>query len=98
MSKRSNACDISPKVRQIVYERDKGCCVFCGSPNNIQQAHLIARSGGGLGIPENLVLACWHCHFKLDQSTNSKHMKMRQRTYLQELYPGFTDEMRRYKK
>lgn len=72
-SKRAKACDISPKVRQIIHERDKGC-VFCRlgymlppedefttCTGTLQIMHYIPRSQGGLGIPENLALGClWH--------------------------------------
>ena len=49
MSKRSKACDISPKVRQIVYDRDGGCCIICGK-QGIPNAHYISRAHGGLGV------------------------------------------------
>ncbi len=50
MSKRSKACDISPKVKKKVWERDNHCCIICGSPYAMPNAHYIARSQGGLGI------------------------------------------------
>lgn len=73
MSKRSKACDITPKVRQQIYARDCGC-IFCQrdymmppedefttTRGMLQIMHYIPRSQGGLGIPENLALGCvWH--------------------------------------
>jgi 5-methylcytosine-specific restriction endonuclease McrA len=69
-SRRTKACDISEKIRKIVYARDSyddcPCCVFCGVSRNLELAHFIGRSQGGLGIPENLITACQSCHKKLD--------------------------------
>jgi 5-methylcytosine-specific restriction endonuclease McrA len=42
---------------QYVFERD-GFCLFCGNPNNLTPAHVIARSQGGSDSPNNIVAAC----------------------------------------
>lgn len=74
MSKRSRACDITPKVRAKIHERDMGACIFCRagymmppedefatSRGMLQIMHFIPRSQGGLGIQENLAIGCiWH--------------------------------------
>lgn len=74
MSKRSKACDITPKARSQVNARDMGACIFCRagymmppedefgtSRGMLQIMHYIPRSQGGLGIPENLAVGCvWH--------------------------------------
>ena len=65
--KRTKACSISTKTKLIVYERDKGCCIFCGKIG-LPEAHIIPRSHGGLGCEENIVTACRSCHDKLDNS------------------------------
>jgi len=46
MSKRSNACDISQKVKEIVWDRDYHRCVFCEKyvPKTCANAHFIKRS------------------------------------------------------
>ena len=31
--------------------------------------HVISRSKGGLGIPENTVTGCIECHYKMDQTS-----------------------------
>lgn len=53
MSKRSEACSISIKTKQIVYDRDNQKCIICGKyvPMSNANAHYIKRSQGGLGIP-----------------------------------------------
>ena len=95
-SKRSKACDISSAVRREVQERDK-ICIFCGSPCALEIAHYISRGAGGLGIKENLTLACHTCHDLLDHSGLRAYREW-QKSYLDDLYPDFKDEDRRYHK
>ena len=71
--KRTKACEISKKTKLIVYERDGGCCIFCGKIG-LPEAHVIPRSHGGLGCPENIITVCRSCHDKLDNSTERKKM------------------------
>lgn len=67
-SKRTKACDITPKVRKQVNERDHKRCVVCGGRYGTQIAHIfVNRSQGGLGVKENLAVLCFTCHQKLDQ-------------------------------
>ncbi len=46
MSKRSNACDITQKVKGIVWNRDNKKCIYCGKyvPKTCANAHFIKRS------------------------------------------------------
>ena len=68
MSKRSKACEIPPKVKEIVWNRDNQRCISCGIwvPKTFANAHFIKRSQGGLGIPENIVTLCSKCHYEED--------------------------------
>lgn len=86
MSKRSNACEISTKVRQAVYMRDNGKCIICGSNRGIPNAHFIKKSQGGLGIEENVVTMCPDCHYEEDfgQDTNLYEYKIE--NYLRACY------------
>lgn len=45
-SKRSKACEISQKVKEIVWRRDKQKCIYCGIyvPKSCANAHFIKRS------------------------------------------------------
>lgn len=45
-SKRTKACEISQKVKEIVWNRDKQCCVICGInvSKSCANAHYIKRS------------------------------------------------------
>ena len=68
MNKRSRACEISQKVKEIVWNRDKHKCIYCERyvPKTFANAHFIKRSQGGLGIPENIVTLCSECHYQED--------------------------------
>lgn len=99
-SKRTKATSISQSVKEIVWERDNRCCIFCGMPLPMSMAcvHFISRANGGLGIKENIVTGCMDCHRKLDQSINRKSMTNFVRQYLDKFYPLFDDDKRIYKK
>ena len=88
MHKRTRACAISKKTKDIVYKRDQGCCIFCGAPG-LPEAHVIARSQGGLGIEQNIVTVCRICHDKMDNSTDRKRMLNEAADYLKRFYPDW---------
>lgn len=94
MSKRSRACEFTPKVRKEIKERDGGC-IFCqytgysGFPAT-QIMHYIPRSGGGLGIAKNGALGCVKHHQELDNGVNSEPLKRYFREYLKGKYPDWT--------
>lgn len=73
MHTRTRACAIPKEVKLIVYERDHERCIFCGSPG-LPEAHVIPRSHGGLGVPQNIITVCRSCHDKLDNSTDRQQM------------------------
>jgi 5-methylcytosine-specific restriction endonuclease McrA len=91
MSKRTKALAIPKEVKARVWERDGGCCVYCGSPLAAPVAHYIARSHGGLGIEENILSLCQNCHRKYDQSTKRNEMRVFFRDYLQSKYPEWDE-------
>lgn len=88
MHKRTKACAITPKVRQIVEDRDGYCCIFCGNPGR-GEAHVISRAHGGLGIPENIVTVCRPCHGRMDNSVHREIYVNRAKDYLRGLYPDW---------
>lgn len=88
MSKRSKLCDISPSVRDLVMNRDKGC-VVCGSRSALTIAHVfINRSHGGLGVKENLCVLCIKCHHDYDNGfkEDSNRIKDHVQSYMHKLY------------
>lgn len=104
-SKRTKACDISPKVRHEVHQRDGGC-IFCQankfmppegefitSLGVIQIMHFVPRAQGGLGIPENLAEGCvWH-HTLLDNGKGTREEMLRIfESYLRLNYPNWNRE------
>ena len=97
-SKQTKACDISKKVKDEVWDRDEHCCIICGNPNAMPNAHYIARSHGGLGIPQNIVTLCLDCHFDYDHTCLRKLYKDIIQGYLKSKYDGWNEEELIYKK
>lgn len=90
-SKRSKMCDITQKVKNIVWERDGCCCIICGSPQAMPNAHFIPRAHGGLGIEKNIVTLCLKCHDKYDKSTSRPEIKKYIMNYLKHKYPDWDE-------
>ena len=88
-SKRAKACDIPKRVKDAVWERDEGCCIFCHSNQAMPNSHYIPRSLGGLGIEENVVTMCIACHEQYER--NRKKLKPRVASYLRACYPDWDD-------
>lgn len=89
MHTRTRACAIPKEVKLIVYERDHERCIFCGAPG-LPEAHVIPRSHGGLGVPQNIITVCRPCHDKLDNSTDRQQMLDVAVGYLKRYYPDIS--------
>lgn len=98
-SKRAKALAISTGVKHIVFERDGGICIHCGSWG-APDAHFIPRSKGGLGVPENILTLCRECHDKYDNGTRLQREGMREefREYLMSKYPNWDESNLIYRK
>ncbi len=94
MSKRSKACEISQKVKEIVWNRDEQKCIYCGRyvPKTYANAHYIKRSQGGLGIEENIVTLCPECHYQEDHGLNTKLYEEYIENYLKGIYGANWDK------
>lgn len=53
---------IPEAIRSEVWRRDGGCCVNCGSKENLQFDHIIPVSQGGATSVQNLQLLCLRCN------------------------------------
>ena len=97
-TKRAKACDITKKVKDIVWLRDGGRCIICGSGWAMPNSHYIRRSQGGLGIEENIVTMCQRCHRMYDQGPERKQIAAYTERYLRSKYPNWNPEKLIYKK
>lgn len=98
MNKRTKALSISAAVKGHVYERDKGRCVICGSPEGIPNAHFISRAQSGLGVEKNVVTLCAACHYAYDQTPARRKLREEIREYLESQYPDWDEESLIYQK
>lgn len=108
MRDRTKALAIPPEVKRIVAERDSvsdwPCCIFCGEPAPTDKptafscAHYIARSQGGLGIPQNILTLCPKCHEAYDHGPRRAEMRQYFAYYLRSCYPGWKETQITYKK
>ena len=106
MHKDTKTRDFDRKAKESIAERDSidgwPCCVYCGlaapSPLVWSNAHFIARSHGGLGIPENGLTLCPECHRRYDQSTDREQMREFFREYLKERYENWSEDALIYRK
>ena len=79
-------------VKTHVWLRDGERCVVCKCHVPIEAAcsHVVRRSQGGMGIPENIVCHCSDCHRMYDN--HHEWTRKTTREYIEKLYPGWTAE------
>lgn len=53
---------IPDAIKSAVWIRDQGCCVVCGSTNDLQFDHVIPYSKGGGDSEQNLQIMCGDCN------------------------------------
>ena len=92
--------EISAKVRAKVKERDswdgRTCCIYCGSPYNVELHHYIERSRGGKGVEQNLISLCTRCHARLH--SGEREIRDFCEIYLTEHYPNWNEKDLIYRK
>jgi len=98
MHKQTKACNISPKVKSKVWERDNHQCILCGNPQAMPNAHYIARSHGGLGIEQNITTLCLKCHNAYDNTAERPIIKEQIKSYLKSKYPDWDESKLTYSK
>lgn len=97
MHERTKACSIPPKVKKAVEERDGHKCIFCGKSGR-GEAHVIARSQGGLGVEQNLITVCRPCHHLMDDTVSRAFFVELATQYLKNIYPDWNPEDLVFKK
>lgn len=99
MHKETKATLIPPRVKAAVMARDGGLCVICKRPG-IPNAHVVRRSQGGRGIPENIVCLCPSCHRAYDEGRPEERERAYVRivVHLNGFYPGWNRSDMTYKK
>jgi len=97
MNRRTKALDISPRVKKLVYARDSGLCILCGSPG-APVAHYISRGQSGRGIEQNVVTLCQKCHTAYDQSSQREVLKNIIADCLRSKYENWDDMRLTYEK
>lgn len=97
MHKRTKACQIPPKVKRKVYDRDDGKCIFCGK-YGLPEAHIVSRAQGGLGVEKNIVTVCRECHDRMDNSTDRDWMVTLAKEYIIRHYGSWSDKECTYDK
>lgn len=86
-------------VSVAVWKRDNECCIVCGSPHAMPNSHIVRRSQGGRGVPENIVTMCNDCHRKFDQRIDDEfHVRETTIAYIKSLYPEWTEESVTFRK
>lgn len=106
MRKDTKARDFDRKAKERISERDSigdwPCCVYCGlaapAPLAWSNAHYIARSQGGLGIPENGLTLCPGCHGRYDQTEDREEMRGFFREYLRNKHEEWSEDALIYRK
>lgn len=53
---------IPQKIKDLVWQRDKGRCVICGNNENIEFDHIIPVSKGGSNTYKNVQILCEKCN------------------------------------
>lgn len=88
VNKRAKACDISTRVKTLVWQRDNGKCIICGN-SGLPNSHYIRRSKGGLGVEQNIVTMCISCHNNYDNGSDKKlvnSIREKAKDYLKNCY------------
>ena len=97
MKKETRATMITPETKRIVSQRDGNRCIFCGR-FGAPEAHIVRRSQGGLGIPENVVCACRECHRAMDEGRNRAYYQAKAEQYMKKHYKDWNRKKLTYKK
>lgn len=62
LAKAGEGSNDAAKFRQVVFERDGACCIYCGSEKSLCLDHIYPVALGGRTVLENLATACKSCN------------------------------------
>lgn len=92
MHRQTKHTAIQKGVKKAVYDRDGGRCVLCGKTYQAEpNAHIVARSQGGLGIEQNIVTLCRTCHDRYDQTAERHALRAQLEQYIRGFYPDWNE-------
>ena len=98
MHRETKATQISGETKRVVWQRDTGRCVLCGSINAGPHCHYIRRSQGGMGIEQNIWTGCDKCHREFDSEASDGPLHSIVRQHLLNWYEGWDEANLIYKK
>ena len=98
MHRLTKATSIPPTLKPVVWKRDAGRCVLCGSINAGPHCHFIRRSQLGLGIAENIWTGCEQCHREFDSEASDGPLHKIVEDYLKSNYPNWDKSKLVYQK
>lgn len=110
-TKKNAKFQFDTKTRQMIFERDGGCCIFCRQKYHMESKdtmlyaikdvmHYINKSQGGLGIVQNGAIGCRYHHMLLDNGSRGLRAEMLEifREYLMQQYSDWDEDSLYYKK
>lgn len=98
MHRETKSTKISGETKQIVWDRDAGRCVLCGSVSAGPHCHYVRRSHGGMGIEQNIWTGCNICHEKFDSESSDGELHSIIKSYLKSWYENWDESQLIYKK
>ena len=100
----SGSAQPSKSIRDVVWKRDEGLCIYCGSPAQVLD-HVIPWGQNGPSISSNLVCSCNKCNiYKGRHPRGLKHLTRaifwlithhEDTTWMNDFYPSIESKLKR---
>jgi hypothetical protein len=102
MNKRTKALQFDKETTQAIFERDSFSCIVCGSNQiDVKPHHIKFKSRGGMGVLQNGVTLCRHCHDKSHgkvKDVSQKYMYELFTLYIARIYGEWNETLVVYNK